>query len=55
MVAHFTMRTYGVNQVFRFVEGIEDDIERDVKSYFFFEITYFIFIRAQHILSHHLV
>ena len=22
MVAHFTMRIYGVNQVFRFVEGI---------------------------------
>ena len=34
MVAHFTMRTYGVNQVFRFVEGI-GHIERIVKSDFF--------------------
>ena len=35
MVAHYTMRTYGVNQVFRFVEGIW------FKSDFLSENTYF--------------
>ena len=38
MVAQNTVRTYEVNQIFRFVEGIwfiSIEIERDVKSDFF--------------------
>ena len=31
MVAHFTMRTYGVNQAFQFVEGM-GYVKRVVKS-----------------------
>ena len=36
MVDHFTMRTYGVNQTFRFVLNAFGYIERVVKSEFFF-------------------
>ena len=50
-VAQLTKRTYVVNQVFRFVE----DIERVIKSDFFFGKDLFYFIRAQHVLSYHLM
>ena len=53
MVAHFTMRTYGVNQVFRFVEG--GYIERVVKSDFFLGKGLLYIISAQHVLSYHLI
>ena len=54
MVAHFTMRTYGVNQAFRVVEGIwlhrGSRQIRDKKN-----LKIPIIIRAQHVLSYHLV
>ena len=51
MVAHFTMRTYGVNQVLGFVEGIW--LHRQIR--FFFGKDLFYFIRAQHVLNYHLI
>ena len=38
--AHFTLRTYGVNQVFRFVEGTWLH-RKSLQILFFFEKTYF--------------
>ena len=46
--AHFTMRTHGVNQAFRFVEGIW--LHR--KSH---RIRFFYIIRAQREMSNHLI
>ena len=51
MVAHFTMRTHGVNQASRFVEGIE----RVIKSDFFSEKDLVNIIRAQRKMSNHLI
>ena len=50
---HLTMRTHGVNQAFRFVEGIWLH-RRVVKSDFFTEKTFYS-IRSQHVLSYHLI
>ena len=41
MVAHLTMRTDGVKQEYRFVEGMHGYIERVVKTDFSSENTYF--------------
>ena len=51
MVAQNTVHAIGVNQVFRFVEGIEGYIERVVKS----GKDLFYFIPAQHVISYHLI
>ena len=51
MVAHFTMSTHGVVQAFRFVKGIwlhqksKKNVGKDL----------FYIIRAQHVLSFHLI
>ena len=55
MVAHNTVRTYGVNQVFRFVKGIRllrqsRQFQKKTR-----ETTYFTSLRAQHVLSLHLL
>ena len=55
MVDHFTMRTYGVNQTFRFVLNAFGYIERVVISEFFFGKDQFCIIRAKHVLSYHLI
>ena len=54
MVAHFTMRTYGVNQAFRFVEGIW--LHRKCRQIRRKKIGKEIFytIHAQHVLSYYL-
>ena len=52
MVIHFTMRTYGVDQAFRFVEGFWSH-RRSCQIRFFLlgnELSHFI--RAQHVLSY---
>ena len=54
MVAHFTMRTHGVNQAFQFVEGIwlhrkSRQIQKKIGK------ELFHIIRAQHALSYHLI
>ena len=54
MVAQNAVRTYGVNQVYQFDKGIFGYIERVVKSDFFRK-DLFYFIRAQHVLSYHLI
>ena len=54
MVAHLTMRTHGVNQAFRFVEGIFY-IERVIKSGIFTRKDPFSFMRAQREMSNHLI
>ena len=54
MVAQNTVRTYGVNQAFRFVEGI--DLNRQTRRIRFFpgkDLLYLIC--AQHVLSYHLI
>ena len=54
MVAHFTFRAYGVNQVFRFVEGIW--LHRKSRQInFFFRKDLLYFIRAQNVLSYRLI
>ena len=40
MVAQNTLRTYGVNMVFRFIEGIWLELDRVITK-FLSEITYF--------------
>ena len=52
MVAYFTMCTYGVNFDLSKAFGY---IEKVVKSDFSSENTYFVIIRAQQILSYHLI
>ena len=50
----FTMRTYGVNQAFRFVEGIWlDRKSRQIR--FFSEKNLVFIIRAQREISNHLI
>ena len=51
MVAHFTMRTYEVNHVFRFVESIWL-LRKSCQIRFFFGRDLFHIIRAQHVLSY---
>ena len=54
MVAHFTMRTHGVNQAFRFVEGIW--LQRKSRQIRFFSEKDLVFIiRAQREISNHLI
>ena len=55
MVAHFTMRTHGVNQAFRFVEGIWLHRESHQMRFFHRKKTFFYIIRAQHEMSNHLI
>ena len=55
MVAHFTLRTYGVNQEFRFVEGIWLH-RKSSQIRFFFLWNYLFYIkRAQRVLRYHLI
>ena len=50
MVAHFTMRTHGVNQAFRFVEGIWlHRKSRQIRFFFKKDLVYII--RAQREMS----
>ena len=54
MVAHFTMRTYGVNQAFRFGEGIW--LHRKSRQIrFIFRKDLVLIIRAQREMSNHLI
>ena len=54
MVAHFTMRTHGVNQLFRFVEGIW--LHRKSRQILLFSEKELVFIiRAQREMSNHLI
>ena len=54
MVAHFTMRTDGVNQAFRFVEGTW--LHRRSHQIRFFSEKYLVYIiRAQREMSNHLI
>ena len=50
MVAHFTMRAYGVNQAFRFVEGIW--LHRKSRQIRFYVGKSHIF---HHVLSYHII
>ena len=54
MVGQNTMRTYGVNQVFRFVEGIWL-YRKVVKSDFFSDKDLVFIILAQREMSNHLI
>ena len=54
MVAHFTMRTYGVYRSFRFVEGIWLRKESPIPRKFSRKELYYI-IRAQHVMSYNLI
>ena len=54
MIAHFTMRTYGVHQVFRLVEGIWLH-RKDHQIRISFGKGQFYIIPAQHVLSYHLI
>ena len=54
MVAHLTMRTHGVNQAFRFVEGIW--LHRKGRQIgYFTRKDPFSFMRAQREMSNHLI
>ena len=55
MVAQNTLRTYGVNQVSRFVEGIWLQRKSRQIQTFFLRKDPFYFIRAQHFLSDDLI
>ena len=54
MVAHFTMRTHGVNQTLDLLKAF-GYIERVVKSDFFSEKDHIFIIRAQREMSNHLI
>ena len=55
MVAHMTMRTHGVDQAFRFVEGIWlHRMSRQIR-FFFSEKDLVFIIRAQREISNHLL
>ena len=54
MVAHFTMRTYGVNQEFRFDRGIWLH-RKSHQIRFFSEEDLVYIIRAQRKMSNHLI
>ena len=52
MAAHFNMRTHGVNQAFRFVEGI--CLHRESRQIrFFCKRPILQHVRAQHVLTYH--
>ena len=57
MVAHYTVRTYGVNQVFRLVKGFR--LHRQSRQIRFFFVgkylLHFMRATAQHVLSYHLI
>ena len=55
MVAHFTVRTYWVNQAFRFVEGIWLHRKSRQIRFFFSEKDLFYIIHAQREMSNHLI
>ena len=55
MVAHFPMRTHGVNQIFRFVEGIWLHRKSRQIRFFFSEKDLVFIIRAQREMSNHLI
>ena len=55
MVPHFTMRTYGENQAFRFVEGILLHRKSHQIRFFFSEKDRVYTIRAQREMSNHLI
>ena len=55
MVANLTMRTHGVNQAFRFVEGIWLHRMSHQIGYFLPEKKTFSFMRAQRQMSNHLL
>ena len=55
MVAHFTMRTHGGNQAFRFVEGIWLHQESHQIRFFLSEKDLVYTIRSQHEMSNHLI
>ena len=55
MVAHLPMRTHGVNQAFRFVEGIWLHRKSRQIRYFFSEKDLVFIIRAQRKMSNHLL
>ena len=55
MVAHFTMRTHGVNQAFRFVEGIWLHRKCHQIRFFFSEKGIVYIICAQREMSNHLI
>ena len=55
MVAHFTMRTHGVNQAFQFVEGIWLHRKSHQFRLFFRNKDLVYLIRAQREMSNHLI
>ena len=55
MVAHFTMRTHGVNQAFRFVEGIWFHRKSHQIRFFFRKKDLVYIVRAQHEMRNHLI
>ena len=55
MVAHFTMRTHGVNQAFRFIEGIWLHRKSHQIRFFFSEKDLVYIIRAQREMGNHLI
>ena len=52
LVAHFTMRTYGVNLVFRIDKGILVTSKQSSNPVFFRKRP---ILRAQHVLNYHLI
>ena len=55
MVAHFTIRTHGVNEAFRFVEGIWLHRKIYQTRFFFSKKDLVYFIRAQREMSNPLI
>ena len=55
MVAHFPMRTHGVNQAFRFVEGIWLHRKSHQIRFFLSEKDIVYILRAQREMSNHLI
>ena len=55
MVAHFTLRTYGLNQEFRFDEGIWLHQKSHQIRFLFSEKDLVYIIRAQRKMSNHII
>ena len=55
MVAHFTMRTHGVNQALRFVQGIWLHEKSHQIRFFFRKKDRVYIIRAQREMSNHII
>ena len=55
MVAHFTMRTHGVIQSFRFVEGIWLHRKSHQTRFFIRKKDFVYIIRAQGLMINHLI